>query len=200
MYTLVSGAYRYLTRMDEYNVLILGLDGAGKTTLLEQLKHKYTGTLGMDPAKIQPTVGVNIVKVHMQRRLLKLMDLGGQKDLRVIWSSYFADAHAVWFVVDSSDMHRLDEAKNALVGLAKAGELDGVPMLVLANKQDATDERALAQCKEMVNSVADCLDPRDVRVMGATGLNGEGVGEAVDWLFQRILDNSANRPPITPSY
>lgn len=31
MYTLLSGFYNYLTRKEEYYVLIIGLDNAGKT-------------------------------------------------------------------------------------------------------------------------------------------------------------------------
>ncbi len=31
MYNLLSGLYEYLTRKEEFGVLILGLDGAGKT-------------------------------------------------------------------------------------------------------------------------------------------------------------------------
>jgi GTPase SAR1 family protein len=31
MYTLLSGLYKYYTRKEEYNVLIIGLDNAGKT-------------------------------------------------------------------------------------------------------------------------------------------------------------------------
>ena len=31
MYHLLSGLYEYLTRKEEFGVLILGLDGAGKT-------------------------------------------------------------------------------------------------------------------------------------------------------------------------
>lgn len=34
MYTLLSGFYNYLTRKEEYYVLIIGLDNAGKTVSL----------------------------------------------------------------------------------------------------------------------------------------------------------------------
>ncbi|KAJ1731535.1 ADP-ribosylation factor protein 3 [Coemansia biformis] len=200
MFTLVSGAYRYFTRLDEYNVLILGLDGAGKTTLLERIKHQATGVGGMAPEKIQPTVGVNIVKVHRQRRVVRFMDLGGQKDLRGIWSSYFGDSHAVLFVVDSASADRMEEAKGVLLDLARQTELEGVPVLVLASKQDVADVKALLAVKELVNSIADTLDGRDVRVLGASGIDGAGLHEAVDWLLSRMLENSPARPPATSSY
>ncbi|KAJ2712896.1 ADP-ribosylation factor protein 3 [Coemansia spiralis] len=200
MFTLVSGAYRYLTRVEEYNVLILGLDGAGKTTLLEKVKHQATGVSGMAPDKIQPTVGVNIVKVHRERRVIRFMDLGGQKDLRGIWDSYFADCHAVAFVVDSGDSARMGEARAVLLGLAARAGLAGVPFLVLATKQDAADFNALLAVKELVNSAADSLDGRDVRVLGASGIDGAGLHEAVDWLLHRMLENRTTRPPAFSGY
>ncbi|KAJ2744671.1 low-affinity phosphate transporter [Coemansia sp. BCRC 34301] len=198
MYTLVSGAYRYFTRQDEYNVLMLGLDGAGKTTLLEKIKHTYTGVPGMPPSRIQPTVGVNIGKIHMKRVLLKFLDLGGQPDLQGIWASYFEDSHAIVYVIDSCNGDRIDEAKDALTRLVAAPELDSVPVLVLANKCDLPAARSLAQMKEVVNSMADFMDSRDVRVMDSSGLSGTGVQMAVDWLYSRIIENRANKPPIVP--
>ncbi|KAJ2815896.1 ADP-ribosylation factor protein 3 [Coemansia sp. 'formosensis'] len=198
MYTLVSGAYRYFTRLDEYNILILGLDGAGKTTLLEKIKHLYTGHPGMAPSRIQPTVGVNIAKIPMKRTLVKFLDLGGQPDLRGIWESYYEDCHAIVFVIDSCNAERIEEAKGALLGLVKAGDLDGVPVLVLANKRDLMGALSLAEVKEMVNSMADFMEERDVRVLDSSGLEGEGVRAAVEWVYSRIIDNRIKRPPIVP--
>ncbi|KAJ2805876.1 ADP-ribosylation factor protein 3 [Coemansia guatemalensis] len=197
MFTLMSGAYRYFTRLDEYNVLVLGLDGAGKTTLLEKIKYTTTGIAGMPPEKIQPTVGVNIAKVHMQRRLVKFLDLGGQEDLQGIWSSYFSDAHAVLFVIDSSNKKRMDEALSVLLKLSSADELAQVPFLVLANKLDLNDITTLAYVKELVNGAADHLDDRFVRVLGASAISGEGVQPIIDWLFTTMVENSNLRPPLS---
>ncbi|KAJ2483022.1 ADP-ribosylation factor protein 3 [Coemansia sp. RSA 2131] len=202
MYTLVSGAYRYLTRSDEYTVLILGLDNAGKTTLLETLKHLYTGVLGMDPQKIQPTVGVNIVRAHQPKRTIRFVDLGGQKDLRGIWTSYYTDAHALMFVVDSSDLPRMDEASRVLRELAQCAELQSVPIVVVANKVDASGVENVdasgvenvVVVKEMVNNVADEFGVRDVRVVGVSGRDAVGVRDAVDWLLARVIENTERAP------
>ncbi|KAJ2485907.1 ADP-ribosylation factor protein 3 [Coemansia sp. RSA 2050] len=198
MYTLVSGAYRYFTRQDEYSILILGLDGAGKTTLLEKIKHLYTGHPGMTPSRIQPTVGVNIGKIPIKRTLVKFMDLGGQPDLRGIWEAYYEDCHAIVFVVDSCNSERIEESKEALLGLLKARELAGVPVLVLANKRDLKGAMSLAEVKEMVNSMADFMEERHARVVDSSGLKGEGVSAAVDWVYSRMIENRAKRPPIVP--
>ncbi|ORX74765.1 P-loop containing nucleoside triphosphate hydrolase protein [Linderina pennispora] len=197
MYTLVSGAYKYLTRQDEYTILMLGLDGSGKTTLLERIKHMYIGLPLMDADKIKPTVGVNIGKVHVKRTLLKFMDLGGARELQGIWESYYGDGHALLFVIDSVDEERLGEAKQTLLRLMKDRELEGIPMLVLANKQDTQDAGSLVHVKEVVNTLADCMDARDVRVMDASGKEGHGVKAAIDWLYSRIIENRQRKPPVT---
>ncbi|KAJ2007982.1 ADP-ribosylation factor protein 3 [Coemansia thaxteri] len=135
-------------------------------------------------------------KVQMKRTLVKFMDLGGQADLQRIWASYYSECHAIIYVVDSSNADRIDEAKEALLRLMKAPELDGVPVLVLANKSDLPDAVSLAQMKEAINSMADYMDTRDVRVMDSSGLDGSGVRTAVDWVYSRVIDNRMNKPPV----
>ncbi|KAJ1719980.1 ADP-ribosylation factor protein 3 [Coemansia erecta] len=182
-------------RQDEYNVLMLGLDGAGKTTLLEKIKHIDTGIPGMSPDKIQPTVGVNITKVTIEKDLVKFMDLGGQKDLRRIWESYYEDSHGILFVIDATDRERMDEAKELLMLLVRVDDLEGLPLLIAANKCDQK-EAELVAVKEMINGMADCLDERDVRVMETSGIEGTGIKTAMEWLHNRIIDNKGAKPPL----
>mmetsp|Transcript_28061 Transcript_28061/g.39187 ORF Transcript_28061/g.39187 Transcript_28061/m.39187 type:complete len:244 (-) Transcript_28061:146-877(-) len=143
MYTLLSGLYTYLTEKVQYQVLLLGLDYAGKTTFKEQCECIYTGGgegKGMHSRierKTSPTVGLNIGKIETGRVKLLLWDLGGQEGLRQIWHNYFAEAHAVIFIVDSTDVERLREAREILDSLLEDPKLKGAPFLILANKQDA---------------------------------------------------------------
>jgi hypothetical protein len=46
MFGLLSGAYEYLTRKEEYHILIVGIDNAGKSNLLEKLKTLFSGEAG----------------------------------------------------------------------------------------------------------------------------------------------------------
>ncbi|KAJ2233812.1 ADP-ribosylation factor protein 3 [Coemansia sp. RSA 1722] len=195
MFTLVSGAYKYFMRQDEYNVLMLGLDGAGKTTLLEKIKHIHTGTPGMSPDKIQPTVGVNITKVTHNKDMVRFMDLGGQPDLRSIWESYYEDSHAILFTIDAANSERMKEAKEVLGNLIRVDELEGLPLLVAANKCDLEDAE-LVRVKELINGMADSLDERDVRVVETSGLAGTGISAAMEWLHSRIIDNKDRKPPV----
>uniref|UniRef100_A0AAA9S4X2 ADP-ribosylation factor-related protein 1 n=1 Tax=Bos taurus TaxID=9913 RepID=A0AAA9S4X2_BOVIN len=137
MYTLLSGLYKYMFQKDEYCVLILGLDNAGKTTFLEQSKTRFNKNYkGMSLSKITTTVGLNIGTVDVGKARLMFWDLGGQEELQSLWDKYYAECHGVIYVIDSTDEERLSESKQAFEKMVTSEALDGVPILVLANKQD----------------------------------------------------------------
>lgn len=61
-----------------------------------------------------PTVGLNIGRFEVMKTPLVFWDLGGQVGLRTIWEKYYAESHAVLFVVDASATNRLEEAKHVI--------------------------------------------------------------------------------------
>ncbi|XP_064321542.1 ADP-ribosylation factor-related protein 1 isoform X3 [Phalacrocorax carbo] len=137
MYTLLSGLYKYMFQRDEYCILILGLDNAGKTTFLEQTKTRFNKNYkGMSLSKITTTVGLNIGTIDVGKTRLMFWDLGGQEELQSLWDKYYAESHGVIYVIDSTDEERLSESKRAFEKMITSEALEGVPILVLANKQD----------------------------------------------------------------
>jgi GTPase SAR1 family protein len=63
-------------------------------------------------------------------------DLGGQTSIRPYWRSYYANTAAVVFVVDSTDIERLEIAADELKNMLDEEELKDAALLVFANKQD----------------------------------------------------------------
>lgn len=79
--------------------------------------------------------------------------------MRGLWQSYYSSCHAIVFVIDSSDVGnatladlsaadsaapnedigRLDECKLVLESVLHNADASGVPILILANKQDRED-------------------------------------------------------------
>jgi len=107
MYRLLSGLHAHLTRKEEFNVIILGLDHAGKTTMLEKVKTMFSPSHpGLNPSKITPTIGQNIGRITLSSTYLKFWDLGGSQDIRSIWEKYFDEADAICWVLDSQDRFR----------------------------------------------------------------------------------------------
>ncbi|CDS06932.1 Putative ADP-ribosylation factor like protein1 [Lichtheimia ramosa] len=196
MYTLLSGLYRYLTRKEEYYVLIIGLDNAGKTTLLERIKSIFIGVPGLAPERIAPTVGLNIGRVDIKSSRINFWDLGGQQDLQSIWERYYPECHGIVFVVDSTDSKRLEECRDTFERIITNDQVEGVPILMLANKQDVDGALRVEEIKEVFNRIAVKLGARDSRVLPVSALTGSGVNEAVDWLILRLHRNNMHRPPI----
>ncbi|TPX78268.1 hypothetical protein CcCBS67573_g00446 [Chytriomyces confervae] len=223
MYTLLSGLYELYTRKEDYFVIILGLDNAGKTTLLERIKSTYSSKeIPIHPDKIAPTVGLNstsrampnqgyesnptllprpiilfaVGTIDLDSTCINFWDLGGQQELRRLWKKYYSESHAVLFVCDASDFERIEEARDTFESVVGTEELEGVPMLLLANKSDKAGAISVANLKELFNPVASKLGARDSKVLSVSALKGEGVREAMDWLILRLERNRVNRPPV----
>ena len=67
---------------------------------------------------------------------LNVWDIGGQKAIRPYWKNYYENTDGLVYVVDSSDELRLAECSEELQQLLVEENLQNVPLLVFANKQD----------------------------------------------------------------
>ncbi|KAI9197442.1 P-loop containing nucleoside triphosphate hydrolase protein [Polychytrium aggregatum] len=165
-------------------------------TLLEKIKSLFTGLPGMAPEKIAPTVGLNIGKIDTGHSRINFWDLGGQRELHSLWDKYYTECHAILFVVDATDQGRLEEVKTTFEGVITNDHIEGVPILMLANKQDMDEALKVHEIKELFNPVAVKLGARDSKVLPVSALKGDGIQEAVDWLLLRLQRNKTNRPPV----
>merc|ERR1712054_558138 len=119
-----------LFKAKETRLLILGLDNAGKTTIL----YKFQG----DESSVQtvPTVGFNMETRKHKNVELQVWDLGGQTSIRPYWRCYYINTSGIIYVVDSTDKDRIATSKQSFDLMAGEKDLVGVPIAVLANKQD----------------------------------------------------------------
>lgn len=128
-----------------------------------------------------------------------LMRATGQRDIRSIWPKYYSECHAVCFVIDSTDKERIEECWKVFgtvgPGAATAQmsgplmsvylrvriteevvtdhRVDGVPTLVLANKQDAEGAMAVEDIKQMFNQlIVGKLNVSEGAVMPISALKG----------------------------
>jgi ADP-ribosylation factor-like protein 8 len=114
----------------ELELSILGLQNAGKTTLVNVMANNK-----FDEDTI-PTIGFNFRKLKKGKVEFKLWDLGGQPRFRDSWEKYCRTVDAIVYVVDSADVGNIDVAKIQLHQLVSWPSLEGVPLLVLGNKND----------------------------------------------------------------
>ncbi|KAJ8682764.1 hypothetical protein QAD02_018556 [Eretmocerus hayati] len=167
------------------HVAMLGLDSAGKTTALYRLRFdQYINTV--------PTIGFNCERIRGSIGKAKgvnflVWDVGGQEKLRPLWKSYTRCTDGIIFVVDSCDTERLEEAKMELTRTARSPDNAGVPILILANKQDLPGAKEVEELEKQLGVLELCSGSSSVKVQPACAITGEGLHEGLDTLYQLIL-------------
>ncbi|KAM3858254.1 ADP-ribosylation factor-like 4ab [Diretmus argenteus] len=166
------------------HIVILGLDCAGKTTVLYRLRfNEFVNTV--------PTKGFNTEKIKVPlgagRRAASFhfWDVGGQEKLRPLWRSYTRCADGIVFVVDSVDGERVEEAKTELHKITRLAENQGVPVLVVANKQDLRNSLSLAEMERML-ALGELGAATPWHLQPACAIIGEGLQEGLEKLHAMI--------------
>ena len=170
----------------EARILMLGLDAAGKTTILYKLKLNET-------VSSIPTIGFNVETVSPVKNVtFTVWDVGGQDKIRPLWKHYFSNTEGLIYVVDSSDKERISESKDELFWILDSDDMENVPVVVLANKQDIPNAyKPHEVCEKLgMNSIK---RDRKWEVQGTCAVTGEGLYEAMDKLAALVKDFQKNR-------
>lgn len=107
-------------------------------------------------------------------------------------------------VHDEDEGGRMAECALVLSSVLSSTSTTGIPVLVLANKQDREDCVETVRIKEgLVRKVFEGGGEggaggtvRDSRVLPVSALKGTGVREAVEWVRSRVKWNREGRPPV----
>ena len=159
----------------ELELSIVGLANAGKSTLINSIQ------MGQFDEDIIPTVGVNIRSVKKGKVSLKIWDLGGQRRYRESWEKYCASSDCIVFVVDAAD-----EPKNFEVARAQLEQLlgwesiEGIPLLVLGNKNDLPNAASEKEIIEFMNLKS--ITDRKVGCYTISAKNMVNIDVALKWL------------------
>lgn len=168
---------------EDFHVVMIGLDGAGKTTALYRMKlEQFVPTV--------PTVGFNCERVkgtagRSEGLTFLIWDVGGQEKIRPLWRSYTRCTDGIIFVVDSSSLDLLDEARMELKRTMNYQDNRNCPLLVLANKQDLPTALSSEQTADALG-----LSSLNCPVWGVEpvcAVRGEGLDQALDTLHTLIL-------------
>ncbi|XP_054765442.1 ADP-ribosylation factor-like protein 3 [Lytechinus pictus] len=172
---------RKMKRKDkrELRVLLLGLDNAGKTTILKKLAHE-------EAQNISPTEGFNIKSVASGGVNLNVWDIGGQRKLRPYWKNYFQNTDVLIYVVDSADHGRFEETSFQLSDLLEEDGLQGVPLLVYANKQDLLGAASPAEISDSKNLDLQRIRQRAWQIQSCSAVTGEGLSKGMEWVMKNM--------------
>ena len=164
---------------------MVSLDGAGKTTLLYKLKlDKFVQTI--------PTVGFNVETIPVGNDFSFVMwDVGGNERLRPLWKHYYAGIDALVFVINSTDMDRLETAKEVLYGTLGEEELVNSPFLVLANKQDLPGAISPSELEHLLDLGG--RTNKKWRLSGVSAYSGKGLWSTIQELKDMVMDARGNQ-------
>ncbi|CAH2219523.1 ADP-ribosylation factor 13B isoform X1 [Pelobates cultripes] len=127
MFSLMANCCSWLKRWREpvrkVTLVMVGLDNAGKTATVK-------GIQGESPEDVAPTVGFSKADIKQGRFEITIFDLGGGKRIRGIWKNYYAESYGVVFVIDSSDVERMEETKETMAEVLRHPRISGKPILV----------------------------------------------------------------------
>ncbi|MBN3314923.1 ARL4A protein, partial [Atractosteus spatula] len=173
-----------LPSFQSLHIVILGLDCAGKTTVLYRLQfNEFVNTVptkGFNTERIRVTLGGSrTVTFHF-------WDVGGQEKLRPLWKSYTRCTDGIVFVVDSVDAERMEEAKTELHKITRISENQGVPVLVVANKQDLRNSLSLPEIEKML-ALHELSSATPWHLQPTCAIIGEGLREGLERLYEMIL-------------
>ena len=158
-------------------ILVLGLDNAGKTTILYRLSAGEVVTT-------IPTIGFNVEEVTYKNVTFSVWDLGGQASIRPFWRCYYGNTSAIMYVVDSSDKDRIGISAEELTAMFEEEELQGVPLVVFANKQDVDGALSPAEVSDALGLSG--IKDRQWQIFRTSALEGIGLDDGLDWLVNTL--------------
>mmetsp|Transcript_9328 Transcript_9328/g.16303 ORF Transcript_9328/g.16303 Transcript_9328/m.16303 type:complete len:199 (+) Transcript_9328:10-606(+) len=161
----------------EMELTLVGLQNSGKTTLVNVIA---TGGFSED---MIPTVGFNMRKVTKGKVTIKLWDLGGQPRFRSMWERYCRGVNAIVYVVDSADAENIAASKTELHELVTKPALEGIPTLVLGNKNDLPEALSVDELIDKLNLKS--LTNREVCCYSISAKNSVNIDITLEWLMKR---------------
>ncbi|MBN3297176.1 AR13B protein, partial [Amia calva] len=187
-FSMMANCGKWVKRLHQparkVTLVMLGLDKAGKTATVR-------GILGENPEDVAPTVGFSKIYVKQGKSEVTIFDLGGGKRIRGIWKNYYAESHGVVYVVDSSDLERIQETRDTLAEVLRHPRIAGKHVLVLGNKQDC--DGALCEA-DLIKSLAleKVVNENKCQILPCLAVTGNvkkqdpSIKKGLAWLLSRI--------------
>ncbi|CDR87199.1 related to ARL1-ADP-ribosylation factor [Sporisorium scitamineum] len=179
--SLFSSLFFYLRSLllsKHLEICVVGLQAAGKTSLVNLLSS------GQFADEMVPTVGFNMRKVRSGNTTIKVWDIGGQPRFRSMWERYCRGVSAIVFVVDSTQSSSAwSVATEELHALIERPHLAGVPLLVLATKNDI---KGAARVDDVIRVMKlDTIANREVSCYSISSKNQVNIDVTLKWLVAR---------------
>ena len=161
-----------LTR-EKAGFLMFGLDDAGKSSIAFKLQ------LG-EVVQSTPTEGFTVETLEYRNVKITVWDVGGDMKIRPFFRHFYKDFTHLILVVDSSDRERIRESKIELNKMLEEEELQGLPLLVFASKNDLQN---VLKSEEIVKELdLNSIRNRSWYIQSCSSSTGNGLYEGLEWI------------------
>ncbi|XP_045762979.1 high-affinity hexose transporter HXT6-like [Maniola jurtina] len=169
-------------------VLVLGLDNSGKSSLLNALRPPEQRA-----ALTVPTVAQQQDNFQSGGVSFSAWDVSGAARMRALWERHYRYANAVIFVVDAADHLRLVVAREELELMLAHPDMFGrrIPLLVLANKSDAS--HALSATQVAAALALERIADKPWHICACSALTGSGLPDGIAWLARQLREQRPHK-------
>ena len=183
----------FLSKSKILKICFIGLDQAGKSSILKRLLDG-----DFNEFNNKRTVGMEVSKFESEGIQCIAWDIGGQRAFReTVWQSYLMGSKAVIYVIDSTDLKRLQESKQELDKYIFSNpKFNSIPVLILANKQDLPSSLSCEEIEFILN--LDELRFPHVKLFGISCKTGLNIVESFTWLNSH-LNSSEKKNMFNPT-
>lgn len=168
-----------------FKLLIVGESGVGKTCMLlrfadNSFEENFLSTIGVD-------FKVREIDVDGKRVKLQIWDSAGQERFRNITTSYYRNCGGIIIVYDITRHDTFTKVTEWIEDVRKI--TSNVPLLLVGNKADLEDKRAVAEqeAKELANRMGLVL----LETSAKTALNIE---DAFKQISRQLIKEAAAKP------
>jgi ADP-ribosylation factor-like protein 3 len=162
-------------------LVFFGPDNAGKSSIVATLT-------GSSPYAVSPTRGSKTRDKEFEGVSFQIFDVGGQKSLRSHWGDYLTGVAGIAWVIDSADPRRMYETGLEFAALLSNERIKGVPILVMANKQDLAT--AMNPGDIAVELELSLIRDRNWHIQGCSAITRDpkksGVEDGLRWMKEEL--------------
>ena len=142
--------------------------------------------------EVTPTVGFQVEEFTKNKISFTVFDMSGQGRYRSLWEHYYADIHAIIYVLDSTDKYRMIVAKEELSQLLSHEAIANTncPIIFFANKMDIPGALTPEECMEELQ--LDKIRDKPWHIAASNAVTGAGVNEGIEWLCDHLQSKPKN--------
>jgi small GTP-binding protein len=189
--------------MAHFKVVITGPFNAGKTSFIRTVNeirgvNTDVSTEVGRHVKPQTTVAMDFGRVTLRDGLtLQLFGTPGQERFAFLWEMLTIECHGIVLLVDSRDAHSLADAGKMIDFFA--ARAPGVPIIVVANKQDLSGALSPQELAGALNLVGADQAGRAVAILPPPRCVAEDAASVLAVLEKIIPYLAAGRPNTQPA-